>query len=102
MKEIVIAIFLLTGSAFMLIASIGILRFKDLYNRMHASTKATSFGLLLLIVAISLFFVNWVVALKSLMIIVFIYLTAPLAAHSIAKSYITVRSENDDKANVPE
>ncbi len=86
MKEIVAVLFMLFGAFFILVAGIGLLRFKDLYSRMHATTKATSFGLLLIIIGVSLFFNVGVVWLKALLVIIFIYLTAPLAAHSIAKS----------------
>ena len=86
MINIILFILIFLGSAFMLMASIGLLRFTDLYSRMHATTKATSFGLLLLIIGVGLFFSVCMVWLKALMIIVFIYLTAPLAAHAIAKS----------------
>lgn len=86
MKEIIAVLFMLFGAFFILVAGIGLLRFKDLYSRMHATTKATSFGLLLIIIGVSLFFNVGVVWLKALLVIIFIYLTAPLAAHSIAKS----------------
>lgn len=92
MKEIVAVSFMLFGAFFILVAGIGLLRFKDLYSRMHATTKATSFGLLLIIVGASLHFNVPVVWLKALLVIIFIYLTAPLAAHSIAKS---VEKEED-------
>ncbi|MCF6297780.1 MAG: monovalent cation/H(+) antiporter subunit G [Flavobacteriaceae bacterium] len=86
MNDIIIALVILLGSIFMLIAAIGLIRFDDLYSRMHATTKATSFGLLLLIIGVSIFFNSGIVWLKAVMVIIFIYLTAPLAAHSIAKS----------------
>ena len=86
MIEFIAAIFLFLGSFFILVAAIGVVRFNDLYSRMHATTKATSFGLLLIIIGVSLFFSIAVVWLKALLVIIFIYLTAPLAAHSIAKS----------------
>lgn len=86
MKEIVLISLMFLGSVFILMAAIGLIRFNDLYSRMHATTKATSFGLLLLIIGVGLFFNTGMVWLKAFMIIVFIYLTAPLAAHSIAKS----------------
>lgn len=86
MIEIIIAIFILLGSVFILIAAIGLLRFKDLFSRMHATTKATSFGVLLLIIGVGLFFHTGIIWFKALIVIIFIYLTAPLAAHSIAKS----------------
>ena len=86
MIDIILIMLIFFGSAFMLVAAIGLIRFTDLYSRMHATTKATSFGLLLLVIGVSLFFNIGMVWLKALMIIVFTYLTAPLAAHSIAKS----------------
>ena len=84
---LITSIFILLGSVFIFIAAIGLLRFKDLYSRMHATTKATSFGILLLVAGIALFFNTSIFWIKSALVIVFIYLTAPLAAHSIAKSY---------------
>jgi len=87
MADIIISVFILLGSFFILIASIGMVRFKDLYGRLHASTKATSFGILLLLVGASLYFNDVNVYVKTLLIILFIYLTAPLAAHSISKSF---------------
>lgn len=93
MTTIVTAVFFFLGAFFILVSAIGLIRFPDLYTRMHATTKATSFGLLLIIVGASLHFNIPVVWLKALMVIVFIYLTAPLAAHSIAKS----AEEKEDK-----
>lgn len=70
-----------------MIAAIGLLRFKDLYSRLHASTKAPSFGMFLIVLGVSIFFDTPIVYLKGLFIIVFIYLTAPLAAHAVVKSF---------------
>lgn len=86
MINTIAVIFMFLGAFFILVAGIGLLRFNDLYSRMHATTKATSFGLLLIIIGVSLIFNVGVVWLKALLVIIFIYLTAPLAAHSIAKS----------------
>jgi multicomponent Na+:H+ antiporter subunit G len=97
MVKIIISILILSGAFFILVAAIGILRFKDLYGRLHATTKATSFGLLLLLVGVSLFFNLFPVYVKALLIIIFIYLTAPLAAHSIAKSF-TGEKENSENS----
>jgi multicomponent Na+:H+ antiporter subunit G len=91
MKELIASLLMLLGSLFILIAAIGLVRFNDLYSRMHATTKSTSLGIFLILVGASLFFGTFSVAFKSLLIILFIYLTAPLAAHSIAKSYIKKR-----------
>ncbi len=87
MTDIIISILILLGTAFIFIASLGLFRFSDIYSRMHASTKATSFGILLIIIGIGLFFNTAIIWLKALLVVVFIYLTAPLSAHSIAKSF---------------
>lgn len=87
MNIIIISFFLLAGSFFMLVSAIGLLRYKDLYSRIHAGSKATSFALLLVIIGAAVFFNLPVVYLKSIFIVAFIYLTAPLAAHAIVKSY---------------
>lgn len=86
MKEIIVAVLILLGSSFMLIAAIGLLRFKDTLSRLHATTKAPSFGILLIVLAVCVFFSSLAVILKALLLILFIFLTAPLAAHSISKS----------------
>ena len=95
MTDIIISILILVGTAFIFIASLGLFRFRDLYGRMHASTKATSFGILLIIIGIGLFFNTAIIWLKALLVVTFIYLTAPLAAHSIAKSFGDREKNND-------
>jgi multisubunit Na+/H+ antiporter MnhG subunit len=46
---------ILAGSLFILIASIGLIRFKDIYSRMHVTTKASSFGIMLILIGVSLY-----------------------------------------------
>ncbi len=98
MQELIIPILLLAGAFFMLVAALGLTRLNDLYSRMHATTKATSLGILLLIAGAALFFSTWAVLLKAILIILFIYLTAPLAAHSIARSF----KSQEENENGPE
>lgn len=88
MDKLIISVLILIGSFFILISAIGLIRFKDLYSRLHATTKATSFGALLLLIGVSLYFNEFYVYIKAGLIIIFIYLTAPLAAHSIVKSIL--------------
>jgi len=86
MKELIVLILIVLGSLFILIAAIGVLRFKDVYSSMHATTKASSFGLLLILTGVALHFLIWIVVIKALLIVTFIYLTAPLAAHSVSQT----------------
>ena len=91
MIEIIVSILLLLGSVFVLIASIGFVRFKDIYSRIHAITKASSFGIMLLLLGIGIYSQSILVIFKSMLIIIFVFLTNPLGAHSIIKSF---RSKN--------
>ena len=84
--EIITAILFFLGALFILVSAIGLVRFGDLYSRMHATTKATSFGILLMVLAVGIFFNTGIVWLKAVLVIIFIYITAPLASHSIAQS----------------
>jgi multicomponent Na+:H+ antiporter subunit G len=49
-------ILIFSGAAFILISAIGVLRFGDPLSRMHATTKASSFGILLIIIGVCLSF----------------------------------------------
>jgi multicomponent Na+:H+ antiporter subunit G len=80
------AILVVLGSAFIAVSALGLLRFKDLASRLHATTKATSFGVLLIVAGITIYFNDPITYLKGALIIIFIYLTAPLAAYAIVKS----------------
>jgi multicomponent Na+:H+ antiporter subunit G len=86
MKEWIAAFFLISGSLFMLIAAIGVVKFSDVYMRMHAITKAASLGAILMLVAISILYFEWIVWLESVMVVLFIIITAPVASHMIAKA----------------
>ena len=76
---------MLGGAFFSLLAAIGIIRFPDIYTRMHAATKAPAFGILLLQTAAALYFATFYAVVISLMVVVFIFLTAPVASHSISR-----------------
>lgn len=93
MKEIIIAAFLMTGVFFILVAAVGLIRLPDIFTRIHAATKATSFGLLFILAGLAIFFGSITVIIKSILLIIFIYLTAPLAASVIARS---AESEEED------
>jgi multicomponent Na+:H+ antiporter subunit G len=86
MKEIIVMVFILLGSVFILIAAVGLLRFRDVFSRMHATTKATSFGMLLILIGVALHFLTFIALIKAVLVVLFIYLTAPLAAHSISRT----------------
>ena len=86
MTELVVSFFLLTGALFMLLAALGALRMPDLLMRMHATTKAGALGSGLIMVAVAFFFAEVGVTARTLAVILFVMITAPVAAHAIARA----------------
>lgn len=70
----------------MLLAAIGLLRLPDLLTRMHATTKAAALGVILIMLASAMHFAEVGVVARSFAIIVFILITAPIAAHVIGRA----------------
>lgn len=96
MIDILIAIFLLLGGFFALIAAIGVLRLPDLLTRMHASTKAGVLGSSLILIGVAINQQDTEVSVRVIAIIVFLMLTSPIGAHMIGRA-----SVRDPKANTP-
>lgn len=86
MTDIIISFFMLTSAGFVLLAAVGILRLPDLLTRMHASTKAGALGIMMMMVAVSIHFMSLTVLAKAIAIILFIFMTAPVAAHAIGRA----------------
>ncbi len=74
----------IVGAVFLLLASIGIVRMPDVYNRMQAGTKATTMGSILFLVGIALASPGW--SGKVILLIVFIVFTNPISSHVLARA----------------
>lgn len=86
LQEALTALLLLLGGGLMLLAGAGALRFPDLLTRMHATTKAGALGAALTVAAVAVYFADGSVTARAVAIIVFIVLTAPVAAHLIGRA----------------
>ncbi|MBH07326.1 MAG: hypothetical protein CMJ20_13535 [Phycisphaeraceae bacterium] len=99
--EIIIAVPMIIGTFLMVVASIGLLRFPDIFCRMHAAGKAGTLGVSLIILAAVFFFVptSVGVVIRGLLAIAFQFLTTPAATHLLARaSYITEYPVSDRTA----
>jgi multicomponent Na+:H+ antiporter subunit G len=76
---------ILSGVFFALIAALGIVRMPDIYCRIHAATKAGALGVGLILLALCLCSPTPRVWIQSALILLFFYLTAPIAAHMIGR-----------------
>lgn len=86
MIKIIAGLLLVLGAFLTLTASIGMIRFPDLYTRMHAATKAGTLGITFMLIAASTFFHTLTVITESIILIGFIFTAAPIAAHLLARS----------------
>jgi multicomponent Na+:H+ antiporter subunit G len=93
MIDVVKGFLIITGAAFMLLAALGILRLPDLLTRMHATTKAAALGVILIMLAVAVHFGEVAVVARSFAIIVFVVMTAPVAAHVIGRAGYFVGSK---------
>ncbi|MEO1192654.1 MAG: monovalent cation/H(+) antiporter subunit G [Pseudomonadota bacterium] len=86
MIDIITAVLVLFGGLFSLVAALGVLRLPDVWIRMHASTKAGTLGCGLILVAVAVHFGDTGVVARAVAAIVFLLLTAPVAAHMIGRA----------------
>ena len=84
--DVVSAVLLLMGVLLAVLAAVGLLRFPDVFSRMHAATKPATLGLLLITVGAALRMEQGDDAVKLLLVAAFQFLTAPVAAHMIGRA----------------
>lgn len=94
--SIILPLFLLIGIFFNGLGSIGLIRFPDVYTRLHAATKCTTFGSIftsLSVIIFGLYF--WkasgdskfaVLALHTIVALACLIITNPTGAHAIARA----------------
>ncbi len=84
--DVVSSVLLLSGVALAVLAGVGLVRFPDVFSRMHAATKPATLGLLLVMVGAALQMEERSDATKLLLVAAFQFLTAPVAAHMIGRA----------------
>jgi len=86
MSDLLSALLIVAGCLFCLVAAVGMLRLPDTLMRMHAATKAGTLGAGLILAGAAVNFAEPATVLKALLALVFLYLTAPVAAHLIGRA----------------
>jgi multicomponent K+:H+ antiporter subunit G len=97
--EALVALFLLIGAAFALVGSIGLAKLPDFFMRLHGPTKATTLGVGGMIVGSVLYFSSRGdgLSLHELLITLFLFITAPVSAHMLAKAALQQKLRLSDK-----
>jgi len=86
--EVLLSVLLVLGAVFTFVGSLGLVRFKDFYTRLHSPTKASTLGVGCLLIASSVFFSSTAAAwsLHEILVSLFLFITAPISAHLLAKA----------------
>lgn len=96
MIEILVYAFLIIGLTFNLLASIALLRFPDVYTRLHGGTKCTTFGSIFLCGSVIIYNLReWfltsspsplIMSIHTFIALIAILITNPTGAHAIARA----------------
>ena len=106
--EIIIAFFILFGATFVLVGAIGLFRLPDIFMRLHAPTKASTLGVGSVLVASAIYFSYFSVeggpgvSLHEILISIFLFITAPITGHLIAKAAMRLRVSHTSSGVIPE
>jgi multicomponent Na+:H+ antiporter subunit G len=103
-QHALVAACLLIGTFFVLVTGIGLVRFPDVYCRMHAAGKTGTFGIAMLILAPMIFFAlsdPWV-AVRGAMAIVFQCLTSPGATYLLAHACYATNHPTHERTRIDE
>lgn len=87
--DVVTILLLLAGTVFFVAGTVGLLRFPDLFTRIHALTKADNVGLGLIVFALVLQAASVWIALKLILIWVLILLASSTTGHLVAKAALS-------------
>ena len=85
MIDIIGLIFISVGLAFDIIGCLGLVRLPDVYNRLQAATKCVTLGTCSILFGTFLMMGFSSAGFKSIMCMIFLVLTSPVAAHAIAR-----------------
>jgi multicomponent K+:H+ antiporter subunit G len=86
--EYIVASLILLGAVFALLGSVGLARLPDFFTRLHGPTKATTLGVGAMVLASAIYFTATQpgFSLHEIAVMVFLFITAPVTAHLLAKA----------------
>jgi len=84
--EVLSWLLLIGGACFVIIGSVGILRFPDFWSRLHAASVTDSAGVILMILGMCLQAGFTLITVKLIIIGIFLFITGPTATHAVANA----------------
>ena len=97
--EFFVASLILLGAAFALLGSVGLARLPDFFTRLHGPTKATTLGVGAMVLASAVYFTATQegFSLHEIAVMLFLFITAPVSAHLLAKAALHRNPAAHDK-----
>lgn len=89
------SLFLLSGLFFFLAGTVGLVRFPDALSRMHATTKCDILGAGLVLIGLVFFPGTIYLRLKLILVMAFLWVTNPTAAHYMARAVYRTQRRDD-------
>ncbi|WP_297813418.1 Na+/H+ antiporter subunit G [uncultured Methylophaga sp.] len=99
MLDIVLSVLIVIGAFFTLVGSLGLFKLRDFYMRLHGPTKASTLGVGAILVASALHFSfkTGDLSLHEVLVTLFLFITAPVSAHLMAKAALHIRVRQDKR-----
>ena len=89
--EYLVCALLLAGAGFALVGSWGMVKLSDFFKRLHGPTKASTLGVGGVLLASMLWqAMQGTPSLRELLITLFVFMTAPVSAHLMAKAALAL------------
>ncbi|MFC4726753.1 Na+/H+ antiporter subunit G [Coralloluteibacterium thermophilus] len=90
--EFLVSALILVGAGFMLVGSLGLAKLSEIYKRLHGPAKATTVGIGALLVAsiVRHTLLGEGLHLRELLVTAFLFLTAPVSAHLMARAALAL------------
>ncbi|SFR46307.1 monovalent cation/H(+) antiporter subunit G [Halogeometricum limi] len=84
--EIAVVVLLVGGVFFAVVAAVGLVRLPDLYTRAHSTSKSETLGAVLALAAVTIAFDGGLSTIKTALLLLFMFITNPTAAHAIVRA----------------
>lgn len=94
------ALFMAGGLFILGVATLGLFRLKYVLNRIHASAQCDTLGALMICIAVCIIMGVGFAAIKLLLLVVFIWLTNPVAVHMIGRAEVLTNPRLEDEMEV--
>jgi multicomponent Na+:H+ antiporter subunit G len=100
--DLICGLLILAGGLLAFIAALGVVRMEDVFTRMHASTKAGSLGLGLIVAALLIADVEPSWSAKAAAVLIFMLTTLPISAHLVGRAVYRHMDQREREACAPD